>query len=222
MPRRCRTILVLIALVTLTCAARAQDAAKPAPQEQLAAQPPLQPYWWRAPTDRPSLGLEDPWYGSPDLKRPNRPQRYYGWQIFVAFATSDALLVSGITTELAPIIIAGGAGHLFAGPIVHATHGNWGQFGKSLGLTLGLAAGGGLVGLAVGAGLDTGCRAHEICGGKVFMPALVGGSALFAANLADGISLAYEDDDIGSGEPRILLVPSAWSERAGLALAGQF
>jgi hypothetical protein len=29
-------------------------------------------------------------------------------------------------------------------------------------------------------------------------------------------------DDIGSGTPRILLVPSAGRERAGLALAGQF
>lgn len=140
----------------------------------------------------------------------------------MALATSDAIFVSGIITERVPVAIAGAAGHLFAGPIVHAAHGNWGQFGKSLGLTWGLAAGGGLVGLAVGAGLDTGCHGQALCLGKVVMPVLVGGSALFAANLADGIALAYEDDDISSGEPRILLVPSAWREAAGLTLAGQF
>jgi hypothetical protein len=132
------------------------------------------------------------------------------------------MLVAGIALEQAPVAIAGGAGHLVAGPIVHAAHGNWRQFGDSLAITLGLALGGSLVGLAVREGAGAMMSRPQGSYILVFLPALFGGTALLGANLADGIALAYEDDDIGSGEPRIRLVPSAGRERAGLALAGQF
>jgi hypothetical protein len=132
---------------------------------------------------------------------PATEESWYGWQM--------------ILVDLG----TGGAG----GPIVHAAHGNWGNFAGSLGLRAGLTVAGGMTGAAA-----SHCEPHA----EDFCPlggVLIGaGLGFLAAVIIDYSVLAYETVPVtpptSTRTAKLTVTPTvvADQKRVGLGFQGTF
>jgi hypothetical protein len=119
--------------------------APPAPSPSLAPPPSPSPKTSSSPV--PADPDDAPPRGEP--ARDPGEARWYGWQVLVADASSVAVAVLGSATNTPVVGWLGIGGVFFASPIVHGFHDRWGAAAASIGLRLGLALVGGVIGAAV-------------------------------------------------------------------------
>lgn len=121
------------------------------------------------------------------------------------------MVVGGAVEE--PLLLgASFATYVLGGPIVHASHGNWGRAALSLGARVGMP----LLGISTGVALED-CRGGDFCG---FGGALIGGVVGIAAAVAiDSAALAREEAPVGAA-----LVPTlrVSENQTWLGVSGQF
>lgn len=145
-------------------------------------------------------------------------KRWYGWQTLIGVLAGDLLAVVGQGTALTYV---GVAGHVLTGPIVHWAHGHVGNGFASLGLNVGMPLGGGLIGLAAGAGDGWDALAFAGIGaaiGYIAAPAL--DMAIFSTETVDA--------PVEKKGARVLLpssvgvMPMMGQDRVGLSVVGLF
>lgn len=151
-------------------------------------------------------------------------KRWYGWQTLSTDGVAIASFVIAGATNEANVLPAVGLGtYLFGGPIVHATHGNWGRSAASLGMRTAIPVATGALVYAVNncespsnedAGTDGWCELGRAVG------ALFGGMVGATVAVAlDASLLAWEHE-----EPRPQFAPALGVTKtsAWLGVAGQF
>jgi hypothetical protein len=164
-----------------------------------------------------------------------RPEHagWYGWQTIIGFGVSDAFGVAALVASgsggdphnsVAALAIPGALGHVFAGPIVHWSHGHVRRGFASLGLTLGSAAVTSGLGAALGyagntcerspSGLgNTSCVSLEAIGAAV---GLALGTVI--GNVIDVATLSRDQPSTMGFE----LTPMISWDRVGLGVTGRF
>jgi hypothetical protein len=162
---------------------------------------------------------------------PTPKMRWYGWQTLLADAASCTIAIAGGVVSGADssrgsrtagdvVSGVGGAGYFLGAPIVHAAHGQWGSAAESfvlrLGLPLGGALAGGLLGLAA-------CGSSS---GEVPCPAVVAGvgavAGAIAAPFVDAFAVAYEPVPRVSHEAAVAPTVSIVRGGGSVGLVGQF
>ena len=137
---------------------------------------------------------------------------WYGWQTLTTDAAALTLVIVGGALD-EPLLLGGSfATYVLGGPIVHATHGNWGRATLSLGARVGVP----LLGIATGVGLED-CSGGEFCG---FGGALIGGIVGLAGAVAiDSAALAREKKPLAAS-----LIPSlrVSENETWFGVSGQF
>ncbi|WP_437657492.1 hypothetical protein [Sorangium sp. So ce1182] len=143
---------------------------------------------------------------------------WYGWQHLLVALGSFVLLPVGAGTESGALVMVGIGGFTLGGPVTHWANGNVGKGFISLGLNVGGAFGGGLIGLAIASSGDRDNHGWAELGGFL----VGGGLGLLAANIVDMAALEYEErgtaesyDYIRVRSPRLRLAP-----QVGLAPGG--
>lgn len=150
--------------------------------------------------------------GASIATRPERQREYYGWQVLGADMAS--LLVGLAITDSGTGALTGMTGYALGGPIIHATHRNYGTAVASLGLRLGLPMAGGLMGRGVYSIEHEG----EDWDVLAYMAAGVVLGAITAAML-DWAILGWTDKHAPSPrEPRHGLVPQVTAGEHGVSL----
>jgi hypothetical protein len=91
----------------------------------------------------------------PEPERDPDETRWYGWQVLAADASSFAVVALGSRTNTPALGWLGIGGMFLASPIVHGFHDRWGATVASLGMRIGLALVGGVVGVAVAPPCDS-------------------------------------------------------------------
>ena len=124
---------------------------------------------------------------SPERERPpakSQPRRWYGGPILLADGLGYGSIVLAVEVhDAAGVALPLGLGtFLLAGPIIHATHRQWGRMGLSLAARTVLP----LVGLIAGA---SSCTSDADCS-SALVGLTVGG--MLAASIIDASALAYE------------------------------
>jgi hypothetical protein len=158
--------------------------------------------------------------------------RWYGEQTLLADAGSVVFLIAGAVAsdgssraghQAGDVLIGiGGAGYWLGAPIVHAAHGQWGGAAGSLGLRVGLPLGGALVGGLLGLAACGGSSGDsEIgCPGVGAAIGAVGGA--IAAPFVDAFALAYEPGPRPSREAAVAPTFSFVRGGGSVGLVGQF
>ncbi len=121
--------------------------------------------------------------------------RWYGWQVLVADASSVAVAALGSGTNTPALGWLGIGGMFLASPIVHGFHDRWGALGASLGMRLGLALVGGVIGVAVAPPCDSSGSflGPLVCSLNQAAYGIYGASAgLAVASAVDVIGLSWE------------------------------
>ena len=160
-----------------------------------------------------------------DSTQPTTKRQWYGWQTLLTDAGSLLLIVAAAESDdSGGYALAGAAGYLAGGPIVHAAHGHAGKAWGSLGLRAGAPLGGALVGLAIGSASAGDC-AGDLCG----LEALAFGAVGFiigtgAAIVIDAAVIANEDVKVERPRAKFTVAPSVavTSKGAFTGLSGTF
>lgn len=176
------------------------------------------------------------WSGRPyPLDGPPRPEvktitRWYGWQTLVGVGASDSLIVAGIISaandgadlfsgRTIGLTVAGLAGHVFSGPIVHWAHGFGNRGVSSLGMNLLLPTAGMWIGYALGSAgdrPDVGFIAGTLAG-------LTIGPALDVAFLTyKEVPAQKPAGDRVKWARSLTVIPLYGRGRTGLSIAGSF
>ena len=190
----------LAALALLSCAstARAQSAEKPSQPARA------------TPQAAPSAG---------EPSAPREVTNWYGWQTLTTDAAALTFLLSGAAMSdssdgtAEAFAITSAATFVFGGPIVHATHENWGRAFGSLGLRVGAP----VAGAFLGAALEN-CSGGDFCGAS---GAAVGFLAGIGAAIAiDAAALARET--VQEEEPALTPVVSTGKNGSWVGISGRF
>lgn len=170
-----------------------------------------------APNSSPEIRPRTPQPSSQVNSVPEKKSNYYGSSILMTDLTAlgvGALAVATLSTSSSSgavggtLLVGAGLTYVLGGPIVHATHGNTGTAFGSFGLRLGLPVGGALVGGLIGGQMSQGCSGDFCELGGALAGGLVGFvGGMITASIIDISLLAYEDDPT-SAAPRMTLVPA--------------
>ena len=161
---------------------------------------------------------------------PKTHEEWYGYQTLIADGASVAAMIGGASFAndrvAERLLLAGGLGYVFGGPIVHWMHGNMGPGFGSLGLRVGAPLVGLFWGAVIGAAADThGSEADSVAVGSAI--GFLGGMA--GAMLVDAALLAYEkvpgerpleSAKLVPAKPPLRLVPQLSIGRVGGATVG--
>jgi hypothetical protein len=169
------------------------------------------------------------WQVDPAPDRPKAPLRpWYGGEMLVAFAISDAAIVGSVASTANGdgragfgLGLIGVSGHFFAGPITHWAHGYASRGLASFGLNFAGTAAGSAVGMGIWAAAGPRSCEGEQCGG-VFPGFFLGASiGLLAVNVIDASVLAY-DDKPNSLLGSLSIAPIVAPHRGGVVVRGAF
>ncbi|WP_437720888.1 hypothetical protein [Sorangium sp. So ce861] len=120
---------------------------------------------------------------------PTAQRVWYGWQHSIVLGGSLLLVPVALSAGSSELFLMSVSGLVFGGPIVHCAHDNYGKALASLGMNIGGALGGGLLGAELAGEPDEGDWVSPAAVG-----AILGGSlGLLAANIVDIAVLPYED-----------------------------
>jgi hypothetical protein len=162
---------------------------------------------WAALPDPSAMGADpdpDPAVHGPGAE-PSIPRVWYGWQIALVDVGSAGSL--GLATRLPGaagglLAIAGTAGYLLGGPLIHGWQGRaGGVIAASVGLRLGLPLVGFIVGVALGEPSVARCEsdgqgdalASALCPFDAVSAGIVGGAiGMAAASLTDSLALSWK------------------------------
>jgi hypothetical protein len=170
-----------------------------------------------------------------DTQVANRPEpkgAFYGYSILMtdlvalgvgalAVATISSSFPSSLGSAGGVLLVGSGLTYVLGGPIVHATHHKTRTAFGSFGLRLGLPVGGALVGAMVGVGSTQGCSVDSCGAGGIVEGGLVGFAlGVVTASAIDIGVLAYEDVP-KSTSPRFALVPAIDPKKGSASLIVQ-
>lgn len=117
---------------------------------------------------------------------------WYGWQTLIADGASALVLTGGLVSWTVEPTVIGYGGFLFATPVMHAIHGNYGRMLASFGLRLLLPA----VSGAVGAAIEVAGNGENTTVKGVVTSAGVGiGLAAAACVIIDAAALAWDSKE---------------------------
>lgn len=153
------------------------------------------------------------------------PKRWYGWQTLTTDGVAIASFVLAGYAEEATVLPTVGLGtYIIGGPIVHASHDNWGRAGISSGMRVGLplVAGGALYAVSsCGTTSDAGeVTADGWCElGRALVALFSGAVGATVASALDASLLAWEPTEV---EPQVSPALGVNKTSAWLGVAGQF
>lgn len=153
----------------------------------------------------------------PAPEPPREYSRWYGWQTLLSDSAALTLLFAVGAVDLgdgAGKFVGASLGmYLTGGPVIHATHGNWGRAAGSLGLRVGAP----LLGGALGSSLEECSSGEDFCG---LAGAVLGGTlGILTAVTVDSAALARE-----TVRDPPLIVPSVRTGRSAtwVGISGRF
>lgn len=122
---------------------------------------------------------------------------WYGWQTLIADGASALVLTGGLVSWTVEPTVIGYGGFLFATPIMHAIHGNYGRMLASFGLRLLLPA----VAGGIGAAIEVAGNAENTTAKGVVTSAGIGiGLAATACVIIDAAALAWDSKPARTGQ----------------------